>query len=80
MNPLKRFIKSNNQPNVIGMALAAKMSGQTPEQFLQSQLGNLPQLKGLDLSNLEKAAKELCNQQGIDPTQMIQNAENILNK
>lgn len=48
-------------------ALNAMMSGQTPKQFLSS----LPQLKGMNLDNLEQTARDLCNKNGINMEQKL---------
>jgi hypothetical protein len=40
--------------------------GESPQQFMQNLARTNPQLQGLDLSNLDKTAQELCNKNGED--------------
>ena len=42
------------------------LRGESPQQFLQNLAKTNPQLQGLDLSNLDKTAKELCDKNGED--------------
>lgn len=60
MNPLF----SMNNPML--QALSAMMSGQSPQQFLQSLAQSNPQLKGIDFNNLEQTARNMCRQRGVD--------------
>ena len=63
MNPIMQMLTGNsNASNIMMQAFGAMMSGKSPQQFLQS----LPQLQGINLSNLEQTARELCNSKGID--------------
>ena len=40
--------------------------GESPQQFLQNLAKTNPQLQGLDLSNPQQTAKELCEKNGED--------------
>ena len=42
------------------------LRGETPQQFMQNLARTNPQLQGLDLSNLDKTAEELCKKHGED--------------
>ena len=58
--------------NIMMQAFGAMMSGKSPQQFLQS----LPQLQGMNLSNLEQTARDLCAKNGIDMNQKMQEIKN----
>ena len=42
------------------------LRGESPQQFMQNLAKTNPQLQGLDLSNLDKTAQELCDKNGED--------------
>ena len=48
------------------------MRGESPQMFLPNIAKNNPALQGLDLSNLQNTAKNLCDQKGIDMEQAKQ--------
>ena len=69
MNPLVQLVTNtamNNmsvpQNNVLMQAFKAMMSGQTPQEFLKT----IPQLNGMDLSNIQSTAQQLCQSRGIN--------------
>ena len=47
-------------------AIGAMLRGESPQAFLQNLAKTNPQLQGLDLTNLDKTAQELCNKNGED--------------
>lgn len=47
-------------------AVGAMIRGESPQQFMQNLAKTNPQLQGLDLSNLDKTAEDLCNKNGED--------------
>ena len=79
MNPLIQMLNNNvpvnNAGNIMQRAMAAMMSGQTPQQFLSS----IPQLQGLDISNPQALAQKLCADRGINYEQAKQQITNSLN-
>lgn len=78
MNSLLSMMGGNNFASVMAKAMAAKRAGNTPEQFLKSIAGELPQLKGIDLSNLESAARSMAGKNGVDIGQAKKAVENHL--
>lgn len=79
MNPLIKMINSNNpvsNQNIMQMAIAAMMSGQTPQQFLAS----VPQLQGMDFSNPQALAQKLCTERGINYNQAVQQVQTMIPK
>ena len=55
------------------------MRGESPQMFLQNIAKNNPALQGLDLSNLQNTAKNLCDQKGIDMEQAKQQVMEFAN-
>lgn len=63
MNSILGMLGNNN---IMMQAFGAMMRGENPRQFLSSLAQNNPQLKGLDLNNLEQTAQKVCNDNGVD--------------
>ena len=67
-NPILQMLggSQNPQSNIMMQAVGAMMRGESPQSFLQNLAKSTPELQGLDLSNLEKAAENLYSQKGQD--------------
>ena len=63
MNSILGMLGNNN---IMMQAFGAMMRGENPRQFLSSLAQNNPQLKGLDLNNLEQTAQKVCSDNGVD--------------
>ena len=48
--------------NMMAMAMSAMMSGKSPHEFLKS----IPQLNGMDFTNIQSAAQKICNEKGVN--------------
>lgn len=57
-------------------AVGAMMRGESPQTFLQNLAKTNPQLQGLDLSDINKAAEDLYTKNGQD----INAAKNKINQ
>ena len=66
---LKRGVSGGN---VMMQALAAAMSGRSAADFMSDLANTRPELRGLNFSNLEGAARTLCAQRGIDYDSAVQ--------
>ena len=64
MNSIMNMLGGNN--NIMLQAMGAMMRGESPRQFLQNLAQNNPQLQGLDLTNLQQTAEQVCNKNGVD--------------
>ena len=76
MNPIMNMLGSiqpqngGQNRNMMMSAVFAMMRGQSPQDFLKT----IPELNGVDLSNIEGAAKKICNDRGVnyeDAKQMV---------
>jgi len=76
MNPIMNLLGNNN---MMMQALGAMMRGESPRTFLKNLANNNPQLKGLNLDNLEGTAKDLCNQRNIDINSLKSQIEEFAN-
>lgn len=68
MNPIismlnaKQALNSGQNRNMMLSAMQAMMSGKTPREFLRS----IPELQGMDLSNIPGTAEKLCKEKGVN--------------
>ena len=65
MNPILNLLQGS-QNNIMMQAVGAMMRGESPTQFMQKLAQEHPQLQGLDLTNLNKTAEDLCAKNGQD--------------
>jgi hypothetical protein len=47
-------------------AVGAMLRGESPQSFLQNLAKTMPELQGLDLTNLDKTAEKLYQEKGQD--------------
>lgn len=68
MNPIMNMLNMNmgtnggQSRNLMLSAMGAMMSGKSPQEFLKS----IPELKDMDFSNIQTAAKKVCNDRGVN--------------
>jgi hypothetical protein len=65
---------------IMMQAVGAAMRGERPEDFLSNLAKTNPQLKGLDLTNLESTANKLAQQKGVDMNQLTESVKASVNK
>ena len=71
-------MNSTMNGNIKTKALMAMLSGQNPRQFLMDLAKTTPQLQGIDFTNLQQTAQNLCNQQGKNMNDEIQKLQSSL--
>ena len=52
--------------NILLQAFGAMMRGEDPKTFMQNLANSNPQLRGLDLNNLNGEAQRICQEHGVD--------------
>lgn len=57
--------------NIMMQAFGAMMRGESPKTFMQGLAKNHPQLQGMNFDNLQNAAQEVCNKNGVDMNQKM---------
>lgn len=77
MNSILGMLGNNN---VMMQAFGAMMRGESPKQFLSNLAQSNPQLKNLNLDNLEQTAQEVCNSNGVDMNSKIQELKTTIFK
>lgn len=69
MNPLLSMLGGggNNIFAQIAMqAVGAALRGETPQNFLRGLANTRPELRGIDVNDLEGSARKLAQQKGVD--------------
>lgn len=61
LNARQGFNGGQNR-NMMLSAMQAMMSGKSPQEFLKS----IPELSGMDLSNIQGTAEKLCKEKGVN--------------
>ena len=77
MNPL--MMLGNNSNNLMMQAFGAMMRGESPRDFLKGIANTNPQLKNLDLDNLQSTAQELCNKNNINMQELASKISEFAN-
>ena len=82
MNPLFNVLSGGGggYMQVLMQAVGAAMRGESPEAFMKNLAQTNPQLKGLDMSNLEGTARSLAQQKGADLGQLTESVKSSINK
>lgn len=68
MNPIvnmlnmKQALNGGQNRNMMLSAMQAMMSGKSPQEFLKS----IPELSGMDFTNIQGAAEKLCKEKGVN--------------
>ena len=58
-------------PNILMSAFGAALRGESPQQFMQNLATQHPQLRQLDLSNLQQTAQQVCQQNGVNSQEVL---------
>ena len=69
VNPILQMLNSGSNTggnNIMMQAVGAMMRGESPQAFLKNLANTNPQLKGLDLDNLDMTARKLYSDKGQD--------------
>lgn len=85
MNPLRAILgnlgsQQLNGNNLMLQAFGAMMRGESPQTFIQNLAKSNPELAGLDLTNLEGSARQLCKDRNIDVDQKMKEVDQKINE
>ena len=81
MNPLLDMITGGGGfMQIMMQAVGAAMRKESPEAFLQKLAQTNPNLRGMDLTDLEGTATQLANQQGKDINVLANEVKNTVNR
>ena len=77
MNSILGMLGQGNN-NIMMQAFGAMMRGESPQQFLQGLAQNNPSLQGMDFSNLQQTAQQVCDANGVDINSKMAEVRNIV--
>lgn len=77
MNSIMGMLGQGNN-NIMMQAFGAMMRGESPQQFLNNLAQNNPSLKGMDFSNLQQTAQQVCNANGVDMNSKMAEVKNYI--
>lgn len=82
MNPMLSFLggamSGGGRNAIFAKALAAMASGKTAEEFMSDLAKTDSRFQGIDVSNLEATANQLCQQKGVDQNSLAAEVQNEL--
>lgn len=64
--------------SVLLQAVGAAMRGESPQAFMKRLANQHPQLKRMNLDDLQASAQQLCQQQGIDPNELAKQVDGVI--
>ena len=70
MNILGGFGGGGN--NIMLQAFGAMMRGESPQTFLKGLANTNPQLRGLDLTDINATAQKVCQEHGVDANKLTE--------
>ena len=65
-------------PNILMQAVGAALRGESPQTFMQNLARQHPQLRQYDLSNLQTTATQVCQQNGVNIQDTINQIDNTI--
>ena len=64
--------------SILMQAIGAAMRGESPQAFMKRLANQHPQLKKMNLDDLQASAQQLCAQNGVDPNQLTQKLNGVI--
>ena len=82
-NPLMNILGGltgggNGAGNILMQAAGAFMRGESPKDFLRNLANLRPELRGMDLSDINAAAHKLCQERGIDEAKLTAEIKGVI--
>lgn len=64
--------------NILLQAVGAAMRGESPQTFMKRLANQHPQLKRMNLDDLQGTAQQLCLQNGVDANELAQKIDGVI--
>lgn len=79
-NPLFNFLmgSAGNGTNILLQAVGAAMRGESAQDFMTRLANERPELRQINLGDLQGSAQQLCRQNGIDPNDLAQKIDGVI--
>ena len=69
-NSLMSFFTGNG--SIMMRAVGAMMRGESPQDFLRALANTRPELRGIDLNDINGSAERLCRERGVDAEKLAE--------
>lgn len=82
-NPILNIFSSmmgGNTGNIMLQAVGAMMRGESPKDFMRNLANTRPELRGIDLEDINGSARKLCQQRGVDADKLADQIKQSLPK
>ncbi|MBP5461202.1 MAG: hypothetical protein J6Y20_03660 [Lachnospiraceae bacterium] len=63
---------------IIMQAVGAALRGESPQAFMKRLANQHPQLKRMNLDDLQGTAQQLCQQHGVDPDEVARSLDGVI--
>ena len=77
-NPLMGFLSGMGNTNILLQAVGAAMCGESAQDFMQRLSNERPELRQINLGDLQGSAQALCQKNGIDPNALAKQIDNVI--
>ena len=77
-NPLLGFLSSGGGTNILLQAIGAAMRGESAHDFMARLANERPELKQINLGDLQGSAQALCRQKGVDPNDLAKKIDGVI--
>lgn len=67
-----------NGTSVLLQAVGAAMRGESPQAFMKRLANQHPQLKRMNLDDLQATAQQLCQQNGVNPDDLAKQLDGVI--
>jgi hypothetical protein len=64
--------------NILLQAVGAALRGESPQAFMRNLANQHPQLKRMNLDDLQGTAQQLCRQQGVDANEVAKQIDGVI--
>jgi len=71
-NPLMNILSGfgGGSSNLFMQAVGAMFRGESPQDFMRSLANTRPELRGLDLTDINATAQKVCQEHGVDANKL----------
>lgn len=77
-NPLMGFLTGAGGTNILLQAVGAAMRGESAHDFMSRLANERPELRQVNLADLQGSAQALCQQKGINATELAQKIDGVI--
>lgn len=64
--------------NILLQAVGAALRGESPQAFMKRLANQHPQLKKMNLDDLQGSAQQLCKEKGVNPDDVAKDIDGVI--